>query len=149
MVFIVYCDGLCEPKNPGGIATYGFVLYKDDIKLYEGKGLVGEGPAMSNNVAEYAALCNALNFLKEEKLTDEKVIVRSDSRLLVNQMSGEWKVRRGLYISKYNEARKLNIYFRDITYEWIPRESNEEADALSQRVYHDYLRTGESSQLHS
>ena len=140
MTIIVYCDGLCEPRNPGGIATYGFVLHKDGIKLHEGNGIVGKGPTMSNNVAEYAALCKAFEFLKEEKLTEKEIIIRADSRLLVNQMNGEWKVRRGLYLSKYDEAHNLQLCFTDIKYEWVPRESNEEADALSRKAYRNHLR---------
>jgi len=45
---------------------------------------MGQGPETSNNVAEYAALCEALNFLVSEKLTLLPIEVRSDSRLLVN-----------------------------------------------------------------
>lgn len=145
MSIIVYCDGLCEPRNPGGIATYGFVLYRDKIKLYEGLGVAGEGPAMSNNVAEYAALCRALNILREENLVNEEIVVRADSRLLVNQMNGEWKARHGLYLLKYNEARNLQECFKDIRYEWIPRESNREADALSRRAYQNHIKPGNPS----
>jgi ribonuclease HI len=46
---------------------------------------------MSNNVAEYAALCEALRFLENTNMTQSPIEVRSDSRLLVNQMVGGWK----------------------------------------------------------
>ena len=36
----VYFDGLCEP-NPGGVATYGFVIKRDGKKVHEGHGLAG------------------------------------------------------------------------------------------------------------
>lgn len=50
----VYYDGACEPRNPRGVATYGFVIYKDGVKIGEGKGLAAEpwSEGASNNVAE-------------------------------------------------------------------------------------------------
>jgi len=43
-----------EPINPGGVACYGYVIYRDGVKLDEGYGVV-DHPNPSNNVAEYAA----------------------------------------------------------------------------------------------
>jgi len=82
----VYIDGLCKPKNPGGIAAYGIVVYIDDTRTYKNKGVVGEGSKMSNNVAEYAALCSALSRLAE-KYSQDPITIMSDSQLLVNQMN--------------------------------------------------------------
>ncbi|MEM2188719.1 MAG: hypothetical protein QXT16_08485 [Candidatus Caldarchaeum sp.] len=39
---VVYYDGACEPWNPKGVATYGFVIYKNGVKIGEGKGLAAE-----------------------------------------------------------------------------------------------------------
>ena len=140
-MIVVYCDGLCEPRNPGGVATYGFVLYKNSVKIHEGYGVEGEGTGMSNNLAEYAALCKALEYLRTNNLVDEEIVVRADSRLLIRQMAGEWKVHRGLYLSKHNEARCIQASFSNIRFEWIPRERNIEADALSRKAYENYLGT--------
>jgi len=49
---------------------------------------------MSNNVAEYAALCQALKFLLEKKRENSPIEVRGDSTLVMNQMSGDWKFGR-------------------------------------------------------
>ena len=114
---IVHVDGLCEPVNPGGTATYGYVVNNDAsagiVKRY---GVVGQGPEMSNNVAEYAALCEALTFLVNENLNRLPTEVRSDSRLLVNQMNGNWKIRKGLYVKKCFEAKRLATTFERITF---------------------------------
>ncbi len=57
-LMVVNIDGLCEPVNPGGIATYGYVIRDESGSLIAKKsGVVGKGAGMSNNVAEYAALC--------------------------------------------------------------------------------------------
>src|SRR5437867_645681 len=109
---LVYVDGLCEPVNPGGTATYGYVIRNDAGKgITRKSGVVGKGPEMSNNVAEYAALCEALRFLISEKMTQLSIEIRSDSRLLVNQMKGEWKFHKGLYAQKYRDAKALATRF--------------------------------------
>ena len=90
---------------------------------------------MSSNVAEYAALCAALEFLLTKKQEDSVIEVRSDSTLVVNQMSGKWKFRKGLYHEKYLEAVRLCARFAKLRFRWIPREENEEADLLSREAY--------------
>ena len=136
MPIVVYVDGLCEPVNPGGTATYGYVIRNDDGRdIARKSGVVGKGPEMSNNVAEYAALCEALRFLISEKLARLPIEIRSDSRLVVNQMKGEWKFHKGLYAQKYRDAKALATQFDRVKFRWIPREENKEADALSREAY--------------
>jgi len=133
---VVHVDGLCEPVNPGGIATYGYVIRNDaGTDIARKSGVVGKGPETSNNVAEYGALCEAFRFLIREKMTRLPIEIRSDSRLLVNQMKGEWKFHKGLYAQKYREANALAIQFDGVKFRWIPREENKEADALSREAY--------------
>ncbi len=132
----VYVDGLCEPVNPGGTATYGYVVRNDAGRdIARKSGVVGKGPEMSNNVAEYAALCEAFRFLIKEKMTRLPIEIRSDSRLLVNQMKGEWKFHNGLYAQKYRDAKALATQVDRVKFRWIPREENKEADALSREAY--------------
>src|SRR5437588_12998238 len=90
---------------------------------------------MTNKVAEYAALCTALSLLISEKMTRLPIEIRSDSRLLVNQMKGEWKFHKGLYAQKYRDAKALATQFDRVKFKWIPREENKEADALSREAY--------------
>ncbi len=139
-MIMVYFDGLCEPKNPGGIATYGLLIYLDGDKVHEDAKVVGEGSQMSNNYAEYAGLCASLRWLIENGLRGERITIHSDSRLLVNQMRGLWRCHGGLYVEKFIEARELAKRFDKISFAWIPRELNE-ADALSRRAYEEYCRT--------
>ena len=68
-----HVDGLCEPVNPGGIATYGFVIYRDGKKLVEGCG-VANHPSPSNNVAEYVACIKCLEKLLELGLQNLSLI---------------------------------------------------------------------------
>ncbi len=129
----VYIDGLAEPTNPG-TGTYGFVIYKDGARIKEGYGLAGR--EVTNNFAEYEALVQALTTLKG--FPAAKVRILSDSQLLVNQMRGEWKAKRGTYLAKYAEARKLADAVETIEFKWIPREKNDEADELTRIAYRKY-----------
>jgi ribonuclease HI len=129
-------DGLAEPRNPG-TGTYGYVIYEGKKKLAEGEGLAGY--EVTNNYAEYTALVEALRKLKELR-TEGEVVIRSDSKLLVGQMSKGWKVKGGGYLEKLKVARDLLKEFGSVTFEWIPRERNEEADLLSRIAYEKHKK---------
>ncbi|MFQ5795839.1 MAG: reverse transcriptase-like protein [Candidatus Bipolaricaulia bacterium] len=131
----VYFDGACEPINPGGTATYGFVIYQVDKPLHRDGSVVGSGPQMSNNVAEYRALLAALEWLLEHGYTDHPILVRGDSKLVISQMQGQWEIRQGLYKRWAFKAQKLARGFRSIQFQWIPGDKNGEADALSRRFF--------------
>ncbi|MEM1538313.1 MAG: ribonuclease HI [Candidatus Nezhaarchaeales archaeon] len=136
----VYIDGLCEPYNPYGVATFGFCIYKDGEKASVGSGVVGEGLGMSNNVAEYTALYRALTEILNRGWENEEVTVKSDSKLLVNQMNGLWRARGGLYYETFLKTLKLTRKFHKISFVWIPREENKEADSLSRQAYEEYCK---------
>ena len=138
----IYTDGLAEPRNPG-IGTYGFVIYQDGEELQQGRGF--DGDPVSNNHAEYVGLIEALKAVA--RFSDSEIVVKSDSKLLVNQMAGDWKVSKkalkgkteGTYVDKYLEARELASRFAKIEFRWIPREENLVADELSRIAYREQL----------
>jgi ribonuclease HI len=132
----IYFDGLCEP-NPGGITTYGFVIRRDGRTLFEGGGRAAEtGSAQAtNNVAEYTGLVRALEQALELGLAGTPVEVRGDSKLVVSQLAGLWRVRDKKLAPLYLKARELAARFGPIRYEWVPRERNRDADRLSYEAY--------------
>jgi len=131
----VWIDGLCEPVMPKHerTACLGYVIKRDSKVVEEGSEVVGVGEDMTNNVAEYAALIRALERIKDLVL-EGQVIVRSDSRLIVNQMRGDWRVRAPLIVPLYRQAVAL-ADGRNIVFEWVPREKNTEADHLTHKAY--------------
>lgn len=131
MTVTVNVDGLVEPRNPG-VGTYGFTIYEGSKKLAEGSGLAGR--YVTSNYAEYTALVEALKRLKLMRVEGD-ILVKSDSKLLVGQMTGEWAVKGGIYLEKLKEARDLLNAFGSIRFEWIPREQNQEADLLTRLAY--------------
>ena len=136
MTVTVYIDGLAEPSNPG-TGTYAFVMYDGGRRVAEGSGLAGR--EVTSNFAEYTALAEALKKLKGLGVEGD-VLIRSDSKLLVGQMSGGWKVKGGMYLGKLKEARDLLKGMGKVRFEWIPREENQEADLLTRVAYETYGR---------
>lgn len=131
---VIFCDGACEPVNPGGTAAYGWVIYWQGKRARDGCGVVCSGPEATNNVAEYQAVIKALEYLRSKDFTG-KISVCSDSRLIINQLSGLWNVSSPHLKKLWKQTKDLAAQFEHVSYYWIPREQNTEADAMSRRAY--------------
>ena len=116
--------------NPGP-AGYGSVVWSADrsIVLAENKQSIGRA---TNNVAEYRGLIAGLE--EAAKLHATEVAVSMDSKLVVEQMSGRWKVKHPDLAELHAQARALAQRFERVTYTWIPRERNKDADRLANRA---------------
>ena len=137
----VYFDGLCQPFNPGGIACYAFVIIAKDKKQEAKYGLAAEpfSGDCSNNVAEYTGVIKALEWLLQNNCSDKQIIVKGDSKLVIFQIKGKYKVKASRIIPLYTLSMDLISKFKSIDFEWIPREENKEADALSYKAYQETL----------
>jgi ribonuclease HI len=129
----VYFDGLCYPKNPCGVAAYGYLIYRDEKIIHRGFRAVGEGKGMTNNVAEYEGLKAAAMWLQDNGI-NEKILIKGDSQLVMKQMKGDWQVN-SVTSKKYVPEIKQLLQGMDVTFQWVPREKNEEADKLSRVAY--------------
>ncbi|MFI9046213.1 bifunctional RNase H/acid phosphatase [Streptomyces sp. NPDC053427] len=124
--FIVEADGGSR-GNPGP-AGYGAVVLDPATgeALAEAAEFIGTA---TNNVAEYKGLVAGLR--AAHALDPEATIhVRMDSKLVVEQMSGRWKIKHPDMKPLAAEAKKIFPPDR-VTYEWIPREKNKHADRLA------------------
>jgi probable phosphoglycerate mutase len=113
--------------NPGP-AGYGSVVWSADrsIVLAESKQSIG---LATNNVAEYRGLIAGLE--EAAKLHAAEVAVSMDSKLVVEQMSGRWKVKHPDLAELHQQARALAQRFDRVSYTWIPRAENAHADRLA------------------
>jgi ribonuclease HI len=147
-MLLVTCDGACEPKNPGGTATWGYVIFQDGQVLTQELGVVGKGKGMTNNVAEYAAVVQALYRVPDYK-GQGPIKLCGDSKLWVEQLNGRWQANPDApYYPYYVRAkRELERVRKDfaVTVEWIPREQNEAADALTREALE---REGVTPRIH-
>ncbi|MFF1655774.1 bifunctional RNase H/acid phosphatase [Streptomyces sp. NPDC058255] len=124
--FIVEADGGSR-GNPGP-AGYGSVV----IDAATGETLVERAEYIgiaTNNVAEYRGLVAGLRAAHELDPT-ASVRVRMDSKLVVEQMSGRWKIKHPGMKPLAAEAARI-FPPAQVTYEWIPREQNKHADRLA------------------
>jgi len=130
-----YFDGACEPKNPGGTASFGAVVFKDGKRVWDCSRLFvpqkGRELETSNNVAEYCGFIAILDWLNLQGWTAEAVIVYGDSKLVIEQMFGHWRIKKGFYVPLAWEAKQKLRNFKRLRGCWIPREENGIADELS------------------
>lgn len=86
----------------------------------------------TNNVAEYTALIAGLARAYEIN-PDALITVRMDSKLVIEQMSGLWKIKHPDMKQLAIQAHGI-INGRNVEWQWIPREQNSRADALANRA---------------
>ena len=133
MKYLIQADGGAR-GNPGPAGS-GAVIYD------ESREVVGEvsqflGHA-TNNVAEYTAIVSALELLlsivgSEAKQTH--VAVEMDSKLVIEQMKGVWKIKHPNMKPLAARAAELSRAFASVSYQHIPREKNGAADALANKA---------------
>ncbi|MCS7112319.1 MAG: ribonuclease HI family protein [Ignisphaera sp.] len=136
-----YFDGLCEPINPGGVATYGYVVYRGGKQIASGYGVIGAGMLgndTSNNIAEYHALIKLLEKLVELGMVRD-IEIYGDSQLVINQINGVFMVRSSRIRPLYERAIELLNMLQNAKLIWIPREMNKEADRLSYKAYAEFM----------
>jgi probable phosphoglycerate mutase len=123
---VVEADGASR-GNPGAAAGGAVVLDPETGQVVAKAGVLC-GHA-SNNVAEYRGMIEGLD-IALAMAPEGSVHVRMDSKLVVEQMSGRWKIKHPDMQDLARTAREL-IGSRSVTFEWIPREENARADAAA------------------
>ncbi len=116
-------------SNPGP-AGIGIVVYNDQDDIIEKiSKYIGKA---TNNVAEYKALIEALNFAKD--FGADEVRVKSDSELVVKQINGNYMVRDKKLKILLKKALNLIEKIPTFSIIHIPREENKIADNLAKRA---------------
>lgn len=132
---VAYIDGASR-GNPGA-AAYAVVVKAPggktefEIGKYFGRS--------TNNVAEYYGLIAALDAAQSRGI--QRLLVRSDSELLVRQMQGRYKVKSADLKPLHERAQKMARGFAYFSIEHVPREQNAEADALANRALDETARS--------
>ncbi|MCD6576286.1 MAG: ribonuclease HI family protein [Nanoarchaeota archaeon] len=110
----IYTDGAAR-GNPGNAAV-GFVMFKGDKLIKKNIRYIGKA---TNNIAEYTAIINALRTAPR----NEKVEIYSDSKLVVNQLNGDFKVKKEHLKKLYARAKMLMKERGVKKIEWVPRDT--------------------------
>ncbi len=144
-----YFDGCCEPVNPGGTASYGMVILDDGKEIHRASKIFypekGREKETSNNVAEYLGFMNILEWIEEKKLQNEAIEICGDSNLVIHQMFGTWRIKKGFYVPIALKCRKMLSQFPRIKGHWIRRDENSLADELSKA---ELLKAGIKFKIH-
>lgn len=146
---MLFCDGLCEPRNPGGWACWAWLARSPKgNRLREDSGCLGHGDGMTNNLAEYRAVIEALTYtLTRAQMLYERqmgVTVYADSQLVIRQITGEYATRQPHLIELRKEvlalADELGRAGVPVEFIWMPREENADADTLTRKAYQEARR---------
>lgn len=122
---IIYTDGASR-GNPGP-ASVGIVFTDLKGNIIETiSEYLGE---QTNNFAEYSAVVKALSFAQAQGVN--KIELRSDSELMIRQMTGLYKVKSESIRPLFEQCQTLAKFFRTIKFNHVRREFNKEADRLA------------------
>jgi ribonuclease HI len=131
-----YIDGASR-GNPGE-SGIGFLLRDERGRVLHAEGgYLGQG---TNNIAEYAAFLKCLK--KAREFHCRKLVIHSDSELLVRQFNGEYKVKNPDLKRRMQQVRRV-VESAPFTVEllYIPREKNLDADRIANAAIDHRLKT--------
>lgn len=127
MKLVIYTDGASR-GNPGR-ASYGFTISDEKGNLiYEEGKYIG---IATNNIAEYTAVLEAFKYLKKKFHGNLKIELFADSRLVVEQLSGRFKIKSANLKILFDQIKILEMEIGNLFFTHIPREKNFRADSLA------------------
>lgn len=136
MKLIVYTDGASR-GNPGK-ASFGFTISDNSGKLiFEQGKYIGNA---TNNVAEYTAVLESLKWIAKNVSEKCRIEYFADSKLVVEQLSGRFKVKSSHLKPIIDQIKILAIELGGITFTHIPREQNTTADKLANIALNELLQ---------
>ena len=141
MEAILYTDGGAR-GNPGPAASAFVLTDRHRHNLLSKAFFIGE---TTNNVAEYTALLKGLD--AAGRMNVEKILIRSDSELMVRQIRGEYKVKSPGLAEIYSQCIEMLTHFANWKIEHIPRAQNHKADLLVNRSLDSRQDVEESEQV--
>ena len=124
-MYSLYFDGASR-KNPGP-ASFGGVIYNESGEEFDTYyKFIGTA---TNNVAEYCGLLAGLHRARELNIKELKVF--GDSNLIIQQVTGKWKVKNDNLRAIYNQIKQVEPFFTVISYQHVYRKNNKRADQLA------------------
>lgn len=137
---VLHFDGLCEPRNPGGVAVGAFAVFSKGELVLDGGKVVEDGSNnATNNVAEWSALGLGLKAIMQSGWRGDHLEIVGDSMLVVNQLTGRWRMKAAHLVKYMKRCQEiLECIGVDWSISWVSREENEIADAVGRRIYSEY-----------
>ena len=129
MDLVINTDGASK-GNPGP-SSYGYIIKNRDGGIVHQEGeLIG---VTTNNVAEYTAVLKALGYVSEKfsEKAPHKIEVVADSRLIIEQLAGRFKIKSPHLKEIFDKIKLLEMKVGAVFYRSVPREENFIADRLA------------------
>tara|TARA_R110002072_G_scaffold244302_1_gene403632 strand:+ start:4161 stop:4598 length:438 start_codon:yes stop_codon:yes gene_type:complete len=125
-------------RNNPGICGIGYAIFMFGELIYKDNAIVSD--YNNNNFAEYQALIHGLR--KANELNINELHVQGDSKIIIGQVQGEYKVKCEGLKPLYNNVKEIEKCFNNITYEHIYRQYNKLTDSLVNEALNDYIGYG-------
>lgn len=123
-----------QPQHQTGLMCYGWIISRDGREVAHGHGAYAQKKDASSNFAEYLALIEGLEALRDMGLEREAVEVIGDARSVIEQLNGRAGVNSPQVRPLYQRAARIARHFNRITWTWLPRRANHAADQLTRRA---------------
>lgn len=137
----LYFDGLfrnvsgeSQRASRPGLMCYGWLVFRSGRVIARGHGGYLRRSDATSNIAEYLALIEGLEALRDLGVRDEPVQVVGDARSIIDQMQGAAEVNSPRVRPLYRRAQRIARQFAVITWYWTERRGNHAADALTRRA---------------
>lgn len=139
-MYLLQFDGMLHTTGtepmPTSLLGYGWIIQRNGSQVAHGFGLFLRNCKTGSNIAEYLALIDGLETLMDLRVKHEQVEIRGDAKCVIDQMAGYASVSSPFTIELNLRARKLAQHFSNLTWTWVPRAENRQADRLSRRSFH-------------
>ena len=123
--YTLFFDG-CSKSNPGPAAA-GAVIFHNDVEIWSSSVFVGK--KQTNNAAEYTGLIIGLREVVNRDIS--RIVIKGDSKLIIQQMKGLFKVKSPNLIPLYQEAKNLAHSLKSVSFHHVYRHLNTRADELA------------------
>jgi ribonuclease HI len=140
-MYSLYFDGLFRgipgnfnPTEKAGFMCYGWLILDGETIVARGHGAFARGKNATSNVAEYLALIEGLEALKDLGMTGALVEVCGDAQCVIDQMRGVSGVHSPAMKPLHKQAARLAAQFSALVWNWRPRQFNRLADQLTRRA---------------
>lgn len=142
MMYTLHFDGLYRSAwyreqnliPPRDIMCYGWLVQKNNRIIARGHGGLLHRNQASSNFAEYIALIEGLEALRDLHFEQEEIHIIGDAKSVIDQMTGEARVSSNQIRGLYMRAQRLSRWFNNLQWTWAPRRQNRDADLLTRKA---------------
>jgi len=129
----VYISGLALPVDLGGLMCHAFTVVNGGQTIYfdQASGF----PCGTSKISTYTCMKRALDWLRASPYKDGDILIKADSAIVINQITGKAKVEHSIIIALHQAVTSLINQFKHLRLELISPGQNSEANTLSKKAY--------------